>query len=283
MGTWGPAIKSNDTSSDIYADFFDLYNEGLGPTEISERLIQENQDLINSSDDGNNFWFALALSLWETKSLDQKIYNKVKYLVESGNDLAVWRELDVDESEIRKRKIALGKFFDKISNEKSRPKARKKKKLKQPIYGKGTCLTFILDNGNYGGAIVLAADNTTTYGYNLIVSTRLNQPNQPTTTEFTKSDVLIANFGSWENKLTVTWYLPDKFEKCYSDLFQVMGYVSVDREYIPNRTEFQANFSGSWHYIIEPINKQFEYEIAHGITRSFPVKDLIKQKKWWKF
>ena len=33
MGTWGTAIKDNDTSSDIYADFYDLYNEGQQPYE----------------------------------------------------------------------------------------------------------------------------------------------------------------------------------------------------------------------------------------------------------
>ena len=174
MGTWGSAIKSNDTASDIYGDFFDAYNEGQEPADISKKLIQDNKNLIISTDESNNFWFALALALWETKSLDQEIYEKIKSIIEKGQDLEVWRELDATESEIKKRKIALEKFLDKISSVRPKAKARKKKKIKKPLFEKGTCLTFKLDNGNYGGAVVLAADSKTSYGYNLIVTTRLN-------------------------------------------------------------------------------------------------------------
>jgi hypothetical protein len=34
-------------------------------------------------------------------------------------------------------------------------KSRKKKKFKEPLFEKGTCLTFKLKNGNHGGAVVL--------------------------------------------------------------------------------------------------------------------------------
>lgn len=130
MGTWGTAIKSNDTSSDIYADFFELYNEGQEPAEISKKMIKENTELINNPDDCNNFWFVLALAQWETKSLEQELYEKVKSIIESEQDLEVWRELDADESEIKKRKIVLEKFLDKISPDKPKAKARKRRELK---------------------------------------------------------------------------------------------------------------------------------------------------------
>jgi hypothetical protein len=41
MGAWGTGSKDNDTSSDIYDDFFDLYNEGGKLTYISNKLIGE--------------------------------------------------------------------------------------------------------------------------------------------------------------------------------------------------------------------------------------------------
>lgn len=84
---WGPAMKSSDTSDGIYADFLDLYNEGQEPAEISGKPVQDNKDLINNPDDGNKFWFVLALALWETKSPDQEIYGKKKSIIESGQDL----------------------------------------------------------------------------------------------------------------------------------------------------------------------------------------------------
>ncbi|WP_339881275.1 hypothetical protein [uncultured Algoriphagus sp.] len=59
MGTWGTAIKSNDTSSDIYADFFDLYNEGEKLDVIAEKLIRDNNELIENPDDSNIFGLLL--------------------------------------------------------------------------------------------------------------------------------------------------------------------------------------------------------------------------------
>lgn len=98
MGTWGTAINSNDTSSDIYADFFDLYNEGEKPDVIAEKLIRDNKELIENPDDSNNFWFTLAMALWETKALDQETFNRVKEIIQTEKDLQIWRELDADEN-----------------------------------------------------------------------------------------------------------------------------------------------------------------------------------------
>ena len=111
MGAWGTNIKDNDTTSDIFVDFFDLYNEGQNPTNISLRLISENEELINNPDDCNNFWFALAIAQWETKSLDSKVFEKVKAIIESDNDIEVWKSLDADDKDLAKRKIALEKFL----------------------------------------------------------------------------------------------------------------------------------------------------------------------------
>ncbi|WP_339702579.1 hypothetical protein [Algoriphagus aquimarinus] len=281
MGTWGTAIKSNDTSSDIYADFFDLYNEGKEPSEISKKLILENKDLINSSEDNNNFWFVLALALWETKSLDPQTFQLVKATIESEQDLIVWRELGADEAEVKKRKIVLEKFLEKISSEKPKEKARKKNRIKEPIFEKGTCLTFKLENGNYGGAVVLAADKQTSFGYNLIVSTTINQLRKPTIQDFEKSNVLIASFGNWNNKPKVTWYLPDRFKKEYSNLFEVIDKILVEIDYTPNGSEIQASFSGGWHHISDSVNKQLEKD--KGETKSFPLTEMTKKRKWWKF
>ncbi len=67
MGTWGTAIDSNDTYSDIYDEFIDLYNEGHVVKEITRFLIQENSDLINDSVHSSDFWFAIAMAQWECK------------------------------------------------------------------------------------------------------------------------------------------------------------------------------------------------------------------------
>ncbi|WP_316756297.1 hypothetical protein [Pedobacter aquatilis] len=283
MGTWGTSIKSNDTSSDIYADFFDLYNEGEKPDVIAKKLIDENKELIKNPEDSNNFWFTLAMALWETKALDSETFNRVKEIIQTEKDLQTWRELHADETEIKKRKDVLEKFLVKICSEKDKPKARKKRRTKEPIFEKGTCLTFKLPSANYGGAVVLEADKQTGFGYNLIVTTKINKSESPTIKDFENAKVLVVNFGNWENQLNITWYLPHRFNKEYSDLFETVGKIQVDKNYIPNGSEIRACFSGRWQLIIEPVTDQLEYEKVNGENKSFPLSELTGKKKWWKF
>src|SRR5690606_9910284 len=126
MGAWGTAISSNDTYVDIYGEFFNLYNDGLDVAEISKKLIADNQEIINDKDDCNNFWFALAKAQWECKQLDKEIFNLVKKVVETGADIEVWRQLDADEKDIKKRKIVLDKFLADLQTERPKAKSRKK-------------------------------------------------------------------------------------------------------------------------------------------------------------
>ena len=41
MGAWGPAIFSNDTSTDVRGDLEDLLGEGLTAQEATDRLTGE--------------------------------------------------------------------------------------------------------------------------------------------------------------------------------------------------------------------------------------------------
>lgn len=277
MGTWGTAIKSNDTSADIYASFFDSYNEGKEPTEIKDRLISENPE------GENDFWFALALALWETKSLPKEILEKVREIIQSESDLKLWQELDASESNIKKRKIVLNKFLVKLESERTKPKARKKNVIKEPLFETGTCLLFKLQNGNYGGAVLLATDSWTKFGYHLVVTTRINQKAKPTLSDFKKSKVLIANFGDWSNHPQITWYSSSKFKKEFSKLFEVLGKIPVEIRYDPIVNQLRAGFSANWQNIISPVIQQFEYEQLNGINKSFSVKRLAMKRRWWQF
>ena len=102
MGVWGMAISSNDTFEDIYADFFDLYNDGLEVAEISKRLIDNNKETIDDPDDSDNFWFALAKAQWQCKQLDKALYKRVKEIIETDANIEIWRQLGAEEKEIKK-------------------------------------------------------------------------------------------------------------------------------------------------------------------------------------
>jgi hypothetical protein len=286
MGTWGVAIKDNDTFADIYGDFFDLYNEGETPANISQKLIAENQEILNIEEDKNNFWFALALAQWETKSLDPEVLSMVEDIINSDHDLEMWTKLDADPSDVKKRAVVLEKFLEKIKSEKQKPKPRKKEKARIPIFASGDCLVFKLSNGNYGGAIVLAADRNTKAGYNLVATTRINQPTKPTIKDFEVAEVLVCNFGNWQDKPDIAWHMPDLYKKNYAVLYENIGSVLIEIQYDATNSEgkgylFHPSYTAGWN-MIQMVNDQFECEKTKAKPlKSMLLKQLIKKKKWW--
>lgn len=279
MGTWGTGISSNDTYADVYDEFFELYDAGLSVKEITERLIASNQETINEPDSSNDFWFALAKAQWECKELAPDIFDRVRTIIQTGTDLEVWRRQGADEKSIAKRKIVLAKFLAQLQTERPKAKSRKKKVIRQPVFEKGDCLTFKLSKGNFGGAVVLEAIRDTEYGYNLIATTRINQPKKPTVKDFENAEVLVMTFDDWNEKPCIQWYLPVRHKKS-SHLIETVDNIKVDIDYNPNKSinVYMADFDIS---VIEAANKQFEIEeMTPRSSKKQTIKEVTKKKKW---
>lgn len=85
--------------------------------------------MFSDYDEKNNSLFGLALAQWETKSLDPTVYKQVKEIIETDNDLEVWKGLGADNKSIEKRKKELDKFLTQISTERQKPKRRVRPKF----------------------------------------------------------------------------------------------------------------------------------------------------------
>lgn len=281
MGTWGTGISSNDTYSDVYGEFFDMYDEGLPVTEISTKLVSEFSETINDPDDANNFWFALGNAQWECKELDPEILTRIEKIVKSGGDLEVWRKLDASETDLKKRATVLEKFVAKLRSEKPKARRRKKRVIHQPIFEKGECLVFRLANGNYGGAVVLEAVPSVGFGLNLVATTRINQKACPTTAEFLGANVLVKNFAAWEDVPDIVWEYSTVFKK-EGHLFESVGKITVKRSYYPDDHSNGFSFGGMWSSLIMAANLQFETEENRHErpNRLFKVKELIGKDRW---
>jgi hypothetical protein len=195
MGTWSTAIKDSDAFLDVYSEFFDLYNKGGQPEIISKKIIEDNWEILEIDEEKHSLWFALALAQWETKTLDQSVLARVEQIITSGADLAFWYQTGASEQDIKKWETVLNNFLEKIKSSRPKVKPRKRAKQKIPIFSIGDCLVFKMNNGNYGGAIVLATDLRPETACNLVVTTRLNQITKPTINDFENAEVLICNFG----------------------------------------------------------------------------------------
>ena len=287
MGTWGTSIKDSDAFADIYDEFFELYSKGGQPENISKKIIEDNWEILKIEEEKHSLWFALALAQWETKSLDLKVLSTVEEIIKSGADLKIWLHLDASEQDIKKRKIALDKFLEKIKSDKPKAKPRKRTKLKTPVFKTGDCLTFKLKNGNYGGAVVLATDTNPETAYNLVATTRLNLKNKPTLTDFENAEVIVCNFGEWQDKVDVTWYMPDLYHKDYSDIYELVGKIKVDLEYETTNHDgkgylFKPSWTAGWS-MNNVAERQFESEIVKPKPiRTLTIKQLAKKDKWWK-
>jgi hypothetical protein len=129
MGVWNTEIKGNDTTLDIYSNFFEKYNNGGNQVWVSNEIKTEFADYFTDSDDKNNSLFGLALAQWETKSLEPEILKQVKEIIDNGTDLELWKELGADEKTIQERKTELQNFLKIISTEKPKAKRRVRPKF----------------------------------------------------------------------------------------------------------------------------------------------------------
>ena len=286
MGYWGTEILSNDISSDVYDCYFELYDKGEKPATIAEILIKENKDLEEDNDidcgDYNNFWFSLALALWETNSLDIKTLDIVKKIIDSERDIECWADLGASEEDIQDRKIVLEDYLKKLSSQNLNPTERKKATKTEPIFEKGECLIFKLPNNNYGGALVLEADNDSNEGWNLIATTKINMVTKPTIQDFHKAGVLVINYDNSENKPKIEWYNPSKFHE-YSDYFQKIGKLKVERKFSLKDNTISNSFSKCWDGIINQVVIQLDYENNNKASKPLLLSKLISKRKWWQF
>lgn len=284
MGAWGTAISSNDTYADAYAEFFDLYDEGLSVSEISIKLISSFSETVGDPDDANNFWFALAKAQWECKELDPELLTRIEGIVESGSDIAAWKRLDATDADLKKRAAALAKFLAKLRSEKPKARNRKKRIIRQPVFDKGECLAFKLANGNYGAAVVLEAVARVGFGMNLVATTRINLPDLPTAADILNAEVLIKNFAAWKGKAEIGWRYDFGFKK-EGHLFQTVGTIPIEKAFSPEDHSQGFFFSGNWSSTIEAVDYQLEAEESgHPAPKeSIRIKELTdpSRRKFW--
>lgn len=158
MGAWSAAILGNDTSCEVRERFFELYDLGEDPKNIASIILEEQKE--NLEYDKTNVWLGLALACWECKVLTNEIFNEVKKIVDTKEDIEFNKGLDADNDFLKKREKVLNDFVVKISFEKA--KARLKKRIPVQvgsIYKSGMCLTYKNHAGNYIGIYITKSEH----------------------------------------------------------------------------------------------------------------------------
>jgi hypothetical protein len=274
MGTWSTSIDGNDDFCIVYERYFELYNEGIEINVIKSKLYEEFFDIINMNEVANEFWFALSKALWECKALDKEILDKVKTIIQSGDDISIWRSLGGTENQIAMREKVLKRFLEKILKEKEKAKKRTPKYFSKAIFRKGDCIAFKMKNGNYGGAIVLdeKENEEEQKGYNFIVKTKIDKPQIPTIADFENTELLLSKVNLNEKtrlreiiEEEITWFSPKGFSK-FKKLFKVIGNISSEKV----SGDFESmTITDSWDLLIihteELLDEQLNVRNCKGI------------------
>jgi hypothetical protein len=271
MGTFGTDISENDLYKDLQIEFFDLYNAGIDAQTVSEKVIKNHNESLNSDEDSNNFWLAIADFQWNCKSLNNEVLNKVNKIVESKSDLDLWRELDASENDINDREKRLNEFLAKITKPKKRAKRRIKKKLYNSIFKKGDLVIYKLENDNYGGSLVIQEEKNTELGLNQLVLTDINQKNKPTFRTFRKSKIQYRKEELINGqKKFHPWILFFYGNNYLKEVDEDFGFEVLENVKIKNP---QVDFKRGW--------------VNWGVLRDIPtceiyseIKEPITLKKW---
>ncbi len=277
MGSSGTGISSSDAFADVYSEFFSLYNDGLEIDEITNTVIDRNQEMLSIPEEANDFWFALAKAQWECKGLQPRVYAQVKTIVETGHDLKIWTDLSGTKGDLDKRRTVLEKFLVLLQSERPNAKRRKKTVIREPIFKKGDCLTYKLSDENYGGALVLEAEYRTELGLNLVAVTRINQKQKPSEEEFKKAEVLIKNFAKWDEKPAIIW-LPNYKPREVKEFVEVVGSINIERQFLSIDEKHKYPYTSGWTMtLVDGVNLQFESErVKLKPKHVLPIKRVLK-------
>ncbi len=114
MGTWGVGIEDNDTASEVIADYYSLH-ETMSVVQVMDRLTDFYKQKIESPEESNNFWLAVAKAQLETNTLQADVAERVRIIIETGADLMLWKELNASAKDLEAREEELTGFLARLN------------------------------------------------------------------------------------------------------------------------------------------------------------------------
>ncbi len=149
MGSWGTALYSNDTSSDVR----DMCNEIYPLVDVEEGtklILEEYADIVNSDiidNDYADFWLALADWQWKHGILEDEIKNKAISLLKAHAGIEEWKEFG-SASDVKKRIAVMDKLLNQIKAPQPEIKIPKAK-LKTPKHKPGDIIIVHTRGNDY--------------------------------------------------------------------------------------------------------------------------------------
>ncbi len=146
MGTWGPALFSDDTACDVRNEYRDLIGDGLGGSEATDRMLDAWRLTLVDPDEGPVFWYALADTQWKCGRLDPRVRDHALELIAAGAGLHLWQE---KAPAMRKRETVLAKLRDELLSPPPPAKRIAKRFRDSCPWGVGELISYQLQSGSF--------------------------------------------------------------------------------------------------------------------------------------
>ena len=223
MGSWGFGIRHDDFVCDVIGEFEDVLKAGKSVTEATAAVTSRFGGPIEDTNDDPLFWIALADVQWAYGALEPAVFERVRDDFATGRSLVAWEE---DPRGLVRRRAALEKFIKKLEVPKART-IRAKTIVRAPKFEVGECLSIHRFNGEYGAAIVLAADHSIPeHGRNLVGILDYSSDTSPTMDVFGERRWRPIGGPVEAGRPHVGWYFATGFRKVKSRIV-VLGKVEV--------------------------------------------------------
>ena len=92
MGSWGPALFSNDTACDVRGDYREMIEDGVEDAEAMRRVFEQYGEDLDDPDEGPIVWLALAHTQSKLGRLDDEVRRRALQVIEGGEGLERWAE-----------------------------------------------------------------------------------------------------------------------------------------------------------------------------------------------
>lgn len=126
MGCWGMGITQTDEYCEVYERFMEEYDEGKPVADITKDIFDEYLEQFEPDDEVlHDVYFALGKAEWMCGGISESIFKRISQIVENGENISFYRELEATEKDLKLRKKNLEKFLGGLSV--PRGKIRKRK------------------------------------------------------------------------------------------------------------------------------------------------------------
>ena len=262
MGCWGMGLTQSDEFLEVYETFMAEYDAGGAPAEIREQILNGyREDFADDDPILHDVWFALAKAEWMCCAQSEIVLNRVREIIESGENLDFYRELEANDRDLAARKKNLDKFWSTLSKPREKPRKRRpppKEKVLPPLEA-GDVITYPVEGGRRVAVVLDVLDHVKDefLGPHLFcgILKRVFSREELKTLEALREEL------GW-----IGFYDADEFLAPSS--FRTIGHISTPEK-------LYERFFLEWHKIIIISGKRKDFLADHFLAEGYLLQELL--------